>query len=125
MRVQLTDAHVRLLRGVRAAISADGWLSQWLEGGDGPSLVIEDFASEPWASLTFSGMRHRLDIRLAGLEAGVDDAHARLRELLREPELDLPGHFLAELQLVEHVGEIHTDGHKSLAVRIEALTIEE
>jgi hypothetical protein len=37
----------------------------------------------------------------------------------------MPGHFLAEIQLVDRRAEIHRDGHMGLAIQIEALTIEE
>ncbi len=133
MRNQLTDAHIRLLRGVRAVIAADSWFDPWMsEAPDAasrpspsPSLVIEDFASEPWASLTFCGMRHRLDIRLSGPAPDVETAYRRLRSLLDEPAIELPGHFVAELQLTQKTEEFYQDGHMGLAVQIEALTIEE
>lgn len=74
MRMLLTDAHVRLLRAMRSAIAADRWFEPWLDGRFGPALVIEDFTSEPWASLTFAGMRHAIDIRLSGPNADVEAA---------------------------------------------------
>lgn len=125
MRLQLTDVHVRLLRGIRVLIAADPQLAQWLDDRDGPRLVIEGFDSEPWASLTFSGTRHRLDIRLQGLRAEIGVASTRLRALLEEPDLVLPGHFLAEIEVVESIAEIHQDGLMSVAIQVEALTIEE
>ncbi len=145
MRCSLTDAHIRLLRGVRAIIAADPWFAEWQPHADcgsqsarepsapetcrgtglSPTLVIEDFSSEPWASLTFSGMRHSLAIRLRGAQQSVESAYDRLECLLTEPEIDLPGHFLAEMEMVESDGEIHPDGSMSLGIQFEALTIEE
>lgn len=127
MRNLLTDAHMRLLRAMRSVIAADRWLEPWIEGDPqaGASLVIEDFSSEPWASLTFSGMRHCIDIRLRGQRMDVENAYARLRSLMLEPELDLPGHFLAEIELVHTIRETGTDGSLMLSLRYEALTIEE
>jgi hypothetical protein len=126
MRQLLTDAHVRLLRAVRNAITSDQWLQPWMQmAADGPALVVEDFASEPWASLTFCGMRHRLDIRLSGTQQDVETAYDRLKAILETPEFDLPGHFLAELELIESKGEIHADERMSLTLQLEALTIEE
>lgn len=136
MRALLTDAHVRLLRAVRETISADPWFDGWApqaladaasssEAFGVQRLVIEDFASEPWASLTFSGMRHSLAIRLHGTQTAVESAYDRLEALLTEPDLDLPGHFLAEMELVESNGEIHPDGSMSLGIQFDALTIEE
>jgi len=145
MRSNLTNAHIRLLRAVRATIAADPWFAAWcpqaaassdagfddfetgLHAGSSsaPTLVIEDFASEPWASLTFSGMRHSLAIRLHGPQLAVESAYDRLECLLTEPDLDIHGHFLADMELVESEGEIHPDGSMSLGIQFEALTIEE
>jgi len=123
MRLQLTDVHVRLLRGLRGLIASDPRLARWLDDSEGPSLVIEGFDSEPWASLTFTGTRHRLDVRLQGPHDEVEAASAQLRALLTEPDLSLPGHFLAEIEVVESIAEINQDGLMGLAIQIEALTI--
>lgn len=128
MRGLIADAHSRLLRAMRATIAADPWFDGWADrAGDpaAPSLVIEDFSSEPWASLTFRGMRHTLAIRLHGAQNAVETAYDRLEAMLEEPDLALPGHFLAELERVESNGEIHFDGSMTLGIHFEALTIEE
>lgn len=127
MRHMLTDAHIRLLRALRSLIAADSWFEPWLDNipGQGVSLVIEDFSSEPWASLTFAGMRHSLDVRLRGSQVDVEAAYDRLRALLLEPEIEVPGHFLAEMELVDSMGEIGMDGSMTLSLHYEALTIEE
>jgi len=87
--------------------------------------VIEGFDSSPWASLTFVGERHSLHIRLFGTATAVEGAYDRLRALFTEPDINLPGHVLAEMQLMDSSGEIHPDGRMSLAIQFEALTIEE
>mgnify|MGYP005816549489 CR=1 FL=1 len=127
MRMLLADAHVRLLRAMRQAIAADRWFDPWLgdAGGAGPALVIEDFSSEPWASLTFTGMRHRIDIRLEGRQVEVEAAYDRLRALMTEPDLELAGHFLAEIELSFTRGEVREDGSMAMTLCYEALTIEE
>lgn len=131
MRMPLTDAHIRLLRGVRGVIAADPMLASWMAGETGPALVIEDFASQPWASLTFSGTRHSLSIRLEGPADLVAAGRARLGVLLHEPDLALGGHFLAELTLEDRPDDgdgFETggrQGHARLAIQLEALTIEE
>lgn len=131
-RLPLNDVHVRLLRGIRAVIAADPLLAPWMAGEAGPALVIEDFESRPWASLTFSGMRHSIAIRLEGPADLVAAGRARLASLLDEPDFGLSGHFLAELALDDRPcdnrdasGEGGLDGHARLAIQLEALTIEE
>lgn len=132
MRMPLSDVHIRLLRGVRAVIAGDPLLASWMAAEAGPSLVIEDFESEPWASLTFSGTRHRLAIRLEGPIELVAAGQARLTQLMDEPDIHVPGHFLADLALEVTSGAERTafancdpDGHARLAIQLEALTIEE
>lgn len=126
MRGMLADAHVRLLRAVRATVGADRWFDGWsIPDGSGPGMVIEGFESQPWASLTFKGERHQIRIRLEGEMTAVEAAYDRLEAMFTQPELDIPGHVLAEMQLAESHGEIHPDGRMSLAILFEALTIEE
>ncbi|WP_448586700.1 hypothetical protein [Thermaurantiacus sp.] len=126
MKALVSAPHRALLGAIRAAIRADGWFGSWLaDGPDGPGLVIEEFASEPWASLTFTGARHRLAIRLRGEEAAVERAWDRLEALLTAPDLPLAGHFLADFEIGERTGVLDEAGNLTLTIRIEALTIEE
>lgn len=125
MRAGLTDPHIRLLRRMREWISADPWFVNWQEAGGRPSLSIESFDSEPWASLTFTGTRHSLDVRLDGAGSDVEQALAHLQDSLPDTDLGLTGHFLAEIQITETETEISEDGRTSLCLRLEALTIEE
>jgi hypothetical protein len=69
-----------------------------------PGLLILTSATEPWASATFTGARHRLLCA-----AGVDLTGAE------EAELPLPNHIVADLSC-----ETSANG-----TVIEALTIEE
>ena len=64
MRAGLSHVSAGLLRAIRARA---GGLPAG-EGGEGgePLLVIEDFGETPWASLTFSGLRHSVDINRQG-----------------------------------------------------------
>lgn len=68
-----------------------------------PELTVIRDSSEPWASVTFTGMRH-----LFCCAPGVDPA--RLAAL----DVELPGHILADISV-----RLLSD-----QIRIEALTIE-
>jgi hypothetical protein len=115
-----------LMAAIRKAILADSWFSDWMQDAPGgPSLVIEDFHSEPWASLTFSGARHALTLRLCGPMDEVERAWDRLEALFTVPELALAGHFLADFEIGERAGEILENGDMRLRITLEALTIEE
>lgn len=81
------DPHRALLRALAASY---------------PALRVLDGRTEPWASATFTGMRHVLRCEPLDL-AGLDDA-----------DFTLPGHVVADIAAAEENG---------LSV-IEALTIE-
>lgn len=90
-----------------------------------PLIVIEDFLEEPWASLTFSGTRHRLDLRLQGGAQAIEQAMGSLSAWTDEDDPLLAGHFLAEVQITETAREICEGGRMSLCLRLDALTIKE
>jgi len=83
----------------------------------GPAIV-EALVSRSWASITFSGERHRIVLRLAGESAGA--AADRFLDGLAEREFALDGHILADIALVSD--ERHTDWIRLI---LEALTVEE
>jgi len=70
-----------------------------------------------WQSLTFTGERHEISLRLAGPEAA--PALARLRGRLAEVEWQLTGHIVADIVIVDE--KVASDG--SILVDLEALTI--
>ncbi|MFN7175295.1 MAG: hypothetical protein ACK4MX_00240 [Thermaurantiacus sp.] len=126
MRMIFGDVHQSLLRSVRNAIAADSWLGKWsVAGSSEPALVIEDFNSTPWASLTFTGRRHSIALRLTGPTMEVEAAYDRLVALLTEPAFELKGHFRAEIDVVDVDASIDLDGGMRMAVTVEALTIAE
>ena len=80
-------------------------------------LTVEKLQSHGWASVTFSGARHRIRLRLEGPGAGAE-ADAFLAGL-SEREFELRGHLLADIFLVsEKRGE-------AVRLDLEALTVEE
>jgi hypothetical protein len=132
--MNLREAHSGLLRAVRALIADDPLLADWTEDawtedgwaeGGRPTLVVEDFDSEPWASLTFTGTRHSLLFRLEGPEEAVLGVRRRLCSRLEEPDLKLKGHFLADAELTDVSRESRECGRMSLCLRLLALTIRE
>ena len=108
MKPLLRDAHGALLRGLRDALAGD-------EGDrDLPRLTIEGLQSRAWASATFSGNTHVVELRWRG--GDVEPLLARLAEL----EVDMPGHAMIDLA----VAEVARDGDATRVV-IEALTLED
>ncbi len=84
----------------------------------GVRVVIEELRCRDWASLTLTGGRHELDLRLDG--AGAAAALALVRAELPEAEIIIPGHILAEL--VVEPGTADDDG---VALTLNALVINE
>ena len=73
--------------------------------------------SRPWASVTFTGERHRLTLKLAGPEA--EAAADSFLTGLGERDFPLRGHILIEIACV---GD--SRGEDEVRLTLEALTVE-
>ena len=100
------DAGTQLERALRRALA-----------GFAVTVEMEELASRPWASITFTGARHRLVVRIGGERA--ETAVGDLVEGLGEREFVLRGHILADLVLAGQV----RDGD-AIRLTLEALTVE-
>lgn len=89
-------------------------------GVDRNRILLTDFRSTPWHSLTFAGERHRIDLRVPGPGASVV-ADLMTREL-GEADFAVPGQIVADIG-VEGAMIEHPDG--AISLTIEALTVEE
>ena len=85
----------------------------------GAPLTVEALASRPWASITFSGERHRLTLCLPG--PGAQAAVDAFLDGLAEREFALRGHILAD---IEATG-IERDADGQIRLVLEALTVED
>ena len=89
-------------------------------GVDRNRILLTEFRSTDWHSLTFAGERHRIDLRIPGPgAAAVADV---LTRDLGEAEFSVAGHIVADIA-VEGAMIEHPDG--AVSVTIEALTVEE
>lgn len=106
MRPPMSPAATGLLRSLinRAAIEKD-------------KILLTQFESSDWHSLTFSGERHEISLRLIGEEAQA--AAERLLASIAEAEWRIPGSIVADIGLDERADS--NDG--SVGLRLEALTI--
>ena len=109
MRLAMSPAAAGLLRSVlnRAGVERD-------------RILLTEFRSTDWQSLTFIGEQHRVRLRVPQPDA--EDTTARLVNGLGESEFSIPGHVVADIA-VEGEPERQDDG--SFIVTIEALTVEE
>lgn len=89
-------------------------------GVDRSRVLLSDFKSVDWQSLTFIGERHEIALRVPEPDAA--SIVERLIGDLDENDFDLPGHIVADIQPAGRPVS-HRDG--AISVAIEALTIAE
>ena len=102
----LKDSTCALLRAIRTAFD------------DYAGLVVEDVRSRAWASVTFTGARHELTLRVEGAEA--ETVAERFLGHLDVAEFALPGHIMADIALL---WQERRPGCARIA--LEALTVED
>lgn len=109
MKLALSPAAAGLLRALlsRAGVNRD-------------RILLSDFRSTDWQSLTFMGERHVMDLRIPGPDAAA--LAARLTDGLADAEFAIPGQIVADIALERPPLE-NPDG--SISLRIEALTVAE
>lgn len=95
-----SDPHRALMRALVAR--ADG-------------VHVESSSSQPWASVTFTGARHKATLRI-----GSTHAADRFAEGIDVAEFMLPGHILADIEIVAR--RPVPDG---IFLDLEALTVED
>lgn len=109
MKLALSPAAAGLLRALvaRAGINRD-------------RILLSDFRSIDWQSLTFVGERHEMELRIPPPDALA--LAARLSDGLADAEFAIPGQIVADIGL-ERPPSHNRDG--SVTLHIEALTISE
>jgi len=109
MKLALSPAAAGLLRSLLARA-----------GVDRDRILLTEFRSTDWQSLTFMGERHEMELRVPGPDSeGLVD---RLISGLAEDEFAIPGQIVADIGL-ERPPSRNADG--SFTLQIEALTIVE
>jgi hypothetical protein len=87
---------------------------------DRDRILLTEYRTIDWQSLTFIGERHEFRFRIAGPDG--DSAFQRLTAGIGEAELSLPGHVVADIAVS---GEPERERDGSIRFGIEALTIAE
>ncbi len=106
MKWAMSSAAAGLLRGLlnRAGIQRD-------------RILLTDFRSTDWQSLTFEGERHAIGLRIPPGDGG--RLADRLLDGLEEADIPIPGHALADIVVVRRAAL--PDG--AIAIQLEALTV--
>jgi hypothetical protein len=109
IKIPMSVAAAGLLRALfaRAQVSRD-------------RILLTDFQSTGWQSLTFAGEHHQFHFRIAGPDSG--EAVRNLVSGLEDAEFSIPGHVVADIAVTSQP-EVNPDG--SVGVGLEALTIAE
>jgi hypothetical protein len=107
MRKLTEDAATAFLRAIRVSFVSFA--------GD---FTLHELVSRSWASVTFSGARHRIAFSLEG--AGAQEAASDFLGRMNEAEFDLRGHILADITLT---GEERS--FDKVKISLEALTVED
>lgn len=108
-RLPMSSAAAALLRAVLARA-----------GIDRDRILLTNYRSTDWQSLTFVGERHEMRFRISGPDA--EETYSALTGDLANAELPLSRQILADIA-VFGTPTLHGDG--SITFGIEALTIEE
>jgi hypothetical protein len=82
--------------------------------------VLTDVTSTDWQSLTFTGERHHLSLRVPG--PGSEDVVERMCGGLEDAEFSIPGQLVADITIF---GKPVRASDGSTSISIEALTIGE
>lgn len=83
-------------------------------------ILLSDFRSTDWNSLTFAGERHEISLRIPGPGAGA--VATMLIEGLEDADFAIPGQIVADIALAGPPGH-QADG--AITLEIEALTVAE
>jgi hypothetical protein len=89
-------------------------------GVDRNRILLSNFRSSDWNSLTFAGERHHILLRIPG--PGAAAVSALLVDGLEEADFTIPGQIVADIALTRPPAEME-DG--AIMVEIEALTVAE
>jgi len=109
MKLAMSAAAAGLLRAILARA-----------GVDRDRILLTDFRSTDWSSLTFAGERHQISLRVPGPRAAM--VTALLVDRLEDAEFAIPGQIVADIAVVRSSAQ-QPDG--SILVEIEALTVAE
>ena len=109
MKMAMSQAASGLLRSLLARADVDR-----------DRILLTEFRSVDWQSLTFTGERHHIELRVPG--AGAEAVIQRLTGGLEDAEFGIPGQILADIVVMEPPRRA-ADG--SITLTIEALTIAE
>jgi hypothetical protein len=106
---------------IAMSVAAAGLLRELFRRGgvDRDRILLTEYRSTDWQSLTFIGEQHKIRLRIPAPEAA--EIAARLVNGIEDSEFSLTGQIVADIALV---GEPERGEDGSVSLAFEALTIE-
>lgn len=117
MRPIGNHVHAAILRAIVAEAGLD------LGDREKPMLVVEQINSVDWASATFIGARHDLELRISGDPQAVEDAKCRLIAGLPDREIPIKGQIVAEIGVDLVAEDKRNLNMTTITLMVNALTI--
>lgn len=122
-----SSAHGQLLFGLRQRIRSHPVLAPlWAEWPGSAGLSLASLESRPWSSATFSGERHRLELRLRSRPQTPADTLAQVNVLIRhldDVQLPISGHALIDFHFATARTEASPDDGADCLICFDALTL--
>ncbi len=88
-----------------------------------PTMIVENASSTDWASATFVGATHDIELHIVGSGAEVEAAVAAIEARLRDHEFTIAGHIVAEIAVLPRCSIAVADRMISKSLTVNALTI--
>ncbi len=119
MRTQCNHVHAAVLRAVAVIAGSDPVDRQK------PVLIVEATCSEDWASVTFVGATHTIDVRLEGTAEAVTTACARLVAQIADHDIPVAGQIVADIAIALTSLETHSSNIVAQSLTVNLLTIKD
>ena len=119
MRLQCSHVHAAVLRALATIADSDPADRQK------PALIVEAVRSEDWASVTFVGATHAIDVRFEGDADVVAAACARLMAQIADHDIPVSGQIVADIAVALLSVETHPDNIVAQSLTVNLLTIKD
>ena len=119
MRTQCNHVHAAVLRALAVIAGSDSADRQK------PAMIVEAVRSEDWASVTFVGATHVIELRLEGDADVVAAACARLIAQIADHDIPVAGQIVADIAIALSSRATHPDNIVAQSLTVNLLTIKD
>ncbi len=119
MRTQCSHVHAAVLRALVAIAGSDPADRQK------PAMIVESVRSDDWASVTFVGATHVIDLRLEGDAEVVAAACGRLVAQIADHDIPVAGQIVADIAITLSLLATHPGNIVAQSLTVNLLTIKD